>query len=104
MALKRTDVHHLARLARLELPDAAVGPLVDELGTLLDYADLLGRFPSLSTEPAADEDVVEPGPRAPRPALAMSRRAFLANAPQSHQGYLVVPAVKGLRSGPEEDP
>ncbi len=93
--LSRSDVEHVAHLARLGLSDAEITLLQGQLNHILDqYA----KFAELSTEdipPTAQvievenilrEDVVTP---------SLPVDAVLGNAPEASGGYIVVPAILG---------
>lgn len=85
------DIAHVARLARLALDDEAMDTYRSQLGTILDHAAMVQSVDVEGVEPTAhplgftnafrDDDV--------RPSL--DRDEVLAAAPESRDGYFVVP-------------
>jgi aspartyl-tRNA(Asn)/glutamyl-tRNA(Gln) amidotransferase subunit C len=95
MAISREDVLHVARLARLEIPEDQIERVQAELGAILEAVGKVSELDLEGVEPtshpldlvnvwAADE---------PRPSLA--REDALANAPDPEDGAFRVPAVGG---------
>jgi aspartyl-tRNA(Asn)/glutamyl-tRNA(Gln) amidotransferase subunit C len=95
MAISREDVLHVARLARLEIPEDQIERVQAELGAILEAVGKVSELDLEGVEPtshpldlvnvwAADE---------PRPSLA--REDALANAPDPEEGAFRVPAVGG---------
>jgi aspartyl-tRNA(Asn)/glutamyl-tRNA(Gln) amidotransferase subunit C len=93
MTISREDVLHVAKLARLEIPEDQIEQVREELGAILEAVgkvselDLEGVGPTshpLDLVNVWDEDE-------PRPSL--SREDALANAPDPADGAFRVPAV-----------
>lgn len=93
MAVDATIVRRIARLARIEVPDAELAGLAGELNGILGFVaqleevDITGIEPMTSVMPMAlrmREDRVSDGGMAEK---------VLANAPQSEDGYFLVPKV-----------
>ena len=93
MAIGREDVLHVARLARLEVPEAEIARVQEQLGAILEAVGKVSELDLADVEPTShpldlinvwDEDE-------PRPSL--SREQALANAPEPHQGMFRVPSV-----------
>ena len=91
--LSRSDVEHVAHLARLGLTDAELTRLEGELNHILDQYAILAELPTDDIAPTAQtielenilrEDVV-------RPSLPVE--AVLANAPARDGDFIVVPAI-----------
>jgi aspartyl-tRNA(Asn)/glutamyl-tRNA(Gln) amidotransferase subunit C len=91
MALTHEDVRKIATLARLRFTPEEEARLDRQLATIVDYIDQLQGF-----EGAAPDAAVQ-GAReaADRPQDCIPRERFLANAPASMDGFLLVPEVKG---------
>ena len=94
-ALSRTDVEHVAHLARLGLTDDELTRLEAELNHILDQYAILAELPTDDIPPTAQtielenilrEDVARP---------SMSPEDVLANAPQRDGDFFVVPAILG---------
>jgi aspartyl-tRNA(Asn)/glutamyl-tRNA(Gln) amidotransferase subunit C len=93
MAIERENVLHVARLARLAIPEedlervrADLGAILDAVGKVseLDLSDVPPTSHPLDVVNVWDEDV-------PRPSLP--REEALANAPDPADGQFRVPAV-----------
>jgi aspartyl-tRNA(Asn)/glutamyl-tRNA(Gln) amidotransferase subunit C len=93
VALSADEVRHVARLARLALPDAEIEALAPQLSAILTYAEQVG-------EVAADEVPATTHPFAPTNVLradeyrpSTDRDALLAAAPQVEQDRFAVPRI-----------
>jgi aspartyl-tRNA(Asn)/glutamyl-tRNA(Gln) amidotransferase subunit C len=86
-------LHHVARLARLDLSDDELAGYKNQLGLILEHA---ARVQSLDAEPQVEnahplglfnifrDDVVLP---------SLDRDEVMASAPETAEGYFVVPPV-----------
>jgi aspartyl-tRNA(Asn)/glutamyl-tRNA(Gln) amidotransferase subunit C len=93
--LSRTDVEHVAHLARLGLTPQEVVELQVQLNHILEQFAVLSELDTDSIPPTARvidvenvlrEDVVQP---------SLAREAALAGATDQGDGYVVVPAILG---------
>ena len=93
--LSRSDVEHVAHLARLGLTADEIGLLQGQLNHILDQYAKLAELDTESIPPTAQtielenilrEDVVMP---------SMPVEEVLANASESAGGFIVVPAILG---------
>lgn len=93
MAITREQVLHVARLARLEIPEGEVDAVRAQLGDLLDAVSKVSELDLTDVEPTShpldlvnawDEDEVRP---------SLSRDEALANAPDPAEGAFRVPAA-----------
>ncbi len=93
VALSRSDVEHVAYLARLGLSDDELTMLETQLNHILDQYAILSELPTDDIAPTAQtievenilrEDVVRPSLRV---------EAVLANAPAREGDFIVVPAI-----------
>jgi aspartyl-tRNA(Asn)/glutamyl-tRNA(Gln) amidotransferase subunit C len=93
MAITREDVVHVARLARLEIPEAEVERLREELGAILEAVGKVAELDLSDVEPTSHPLAVVNvwGEDEPRPSL--SPEDALANAPDPVDGAFRVPAV-----------
>jgi aspartyl-tRNA(Asn)/glutamyl-tRNA(Gln) amidotransferase subunit C len=91
--LSRSDVEHVAHLARLGLTEAELTRLEVQLNHILDQYAILAELPTDDIPPTAQtielenilrDDVV-------RPSLPVE--AVLANAPNRQGEFIVVPAI-----------
>ena len=94
-ALSRSDVEHVAHLARLGLTDGELGLLEGQLNHILDQYTKLAELDTDAIPPTAQtielenilrEDVVTP---------SLSVEDALANAPAASGGYIVSPPILG---------
>jgi aspartyl-tRNA(Asn)/glutamyl-tRNA(Gln) amidotransferase subunit C len=93
--LSRSDVEHVAHLARLGLTDAELSLLEGQLNHILDQYTKLAELDTESIEPTAQtielenilrEDVVRP---------SMAVEDVLGNAADTSAGYVVSPPIIG---------
>ena len=93
MAITREDVLHVAALARLEIPEAEVDGVRDQLGAILEAVGKVSELDLSDVEPMTHPlDLVnEWAEDVPRPSLP--RDEALANAPDPVDGSFRVPAV-----------
>jgi aspartyl-tRNA(Asn)/glutamyl-tRNA(Gln) amidotransferase subunit C len=93
MAITREDVLHVARLARLEIPEEEIDRVSAELGAILEAVGKVSELDLADVPPTSHPlDVVNVWrPDEPRPSLP--REEALANAPDPADGHFRVPAV-----------
>ena len=93
--LSRSDVEHVAHLARLGLTSGEIGVLQGQLNHILDQYATLAELDTEAIPPTAQtielenilrEDVVVP---------SLPVEEVLRNAPESSGGFVVVPAILG---------
>ena len=95
MKITRDEVLYVARLARLEVEEAATDKLAAQIGSILDYVDQLNQVDTAGVAPTSHalaltnafrEDAVRPH---------IDREAALANAPAQEEGCFLVPKIVG---------
>jgi aspartyl-tRNA(Asn)/glutamyl-tRNA(Gln) amidotransferase subunit C len=91
MALTHEDVRKIATLARLRFTPEEEVRLTGQLAKIVDYIDQLQAF-EVAAADLGSRGVQE---AADRPEPCLPRELFLANAPASLDGFLLVPEVKG---------
>jgi aspartyl-tRNA(Asn)/glutamyl-tRNA(Gln) amidotransferase subunit C len=93
MTISTGDVHHVARLARLELSDDEVERMREQLSAILEAVGKVAELDLSGVEPTAHPlDLVNVlAEDEPRPSL--TREEALANAPDPEDGFFGVPAV-----------
>lgn len=93
MPLDKAMAARIARLARLEIPDAALAPLAEELSRILGWIEQLEAVDVEGVEPMTSvvemtlpmrDDVVTEGDKA---------GDIIANAPEAIDDFFVVPKV-----------
>ena len=92
MRITEAEVRHIARLAQLELTDATLARMGEQLTKILDYIDQLKDVDISAVTLTSDEatpladDVVR---------TSLGVEAVAANAPRFVHGHFVVPKVIG---------
>ena len=93
MSLDKATVAHIAKLARIAVPDAELEALAAELSGILRWIEQLNEVDTTGIEPMTSavamtlrmrDDVVTDGD---------CRDKILANAPATTEGFFVVPKV-----------
>ena len=94
MAISREDVLHVARLARLEIPEDEVERVQGQLSAILEAVGKVAELDLTDVPPTSHPlDVVNAwADDEPRPSL--SSEDALANAPDPADGAFRVPAVQ----------
>jgi aspartyl-tRNA(Asn)/glutamyl-tRNA(Gln) amidotransferase subunit C len=80
--IDRTQVLHVARLARLELDEPQVERMTRELSSVLDHIEKIGELELEGVEPAAQVVDVVNALRADEPRPSLPREVALATAPE----------------------
>jgi len=95
MSISRQDIEKVALLARLQLSEAELVTMTDQLAEIVGYVDQLAEVDTEGIEPMAHavevsnvfaEDEVQP---------SLPREEALANAPHHDERGYLVPAVLG---------
>jgi len=93
--ITRSDVEHVAMLARLALTDDEIEQLTGELGAILDHAAQVSALDTADVPPTAHPlplvNVFRPDE--PRPSL--DRDEVLGQAPATEDGQFRVPRILG---------
>jgi len=94
-SISQKEVEHVAQLARLELTEAEKARFAEQLSHILTYVDQLQGVSTegvpLTASVASEETVLRED--TPRECLSLDKA--LANAPESHDGFFVVPKILG---------
>ena len=91
--LSRDQVLHVARLARLELSEAEVQRMSEELSKVLDHIEKIGELGDLAgVEPTSHVTAVENALRADEPRPSLPAEVALRGAPESDMGGFRVPS------------
>ena len=93
MSLSADDVRKVARLARLELSEADLARMTDQLSQILEYVAQLNELDTDGVEPLAHPLPIANVFRPDEPAPSLSPDAALQNAPNRVDNYFGVPAV-----------
>src|ERR1700735_3018436 len=93
MSLTLDDVRKVAKLGRLELSDADIAVMQQQLSAILDYVAQLDELDTSGVEPLAHPLPIENVFRPDEPVPSLSVDAALQNAPSRVGDYFGVPAV-----------
>ncbi len=96
MKLSEEQVRYVAKLANLNLTQAEIDRMVQDLGSVLEHMDSLAAIDTEGVEPMTQvlyqtEETATLRPDVERAPLA--NEAALANAPAAGSGYFKVPKV-----------
>jgi aspartyl-tRNA(Asn)/glutamyl-tRNA(Gln) amidotransferase subunit C len=93
MAISREDVDHVAYLARLGLDEGERERLRAELGTILEYMQVLGGLDTAAIPPTAQVIPLQNVMRPDVVQACLTVEQVLANAPQREDDYFRVAPV-----------
>ena len=93
MAITREDVLHVARLARLEIPEDQIETVQGQLSAILEAVGKVSELDLSGVEPTSHPLDVVNAWDADEPRPSLPREDALANAPDPEEGLFRVPAV-----------
>lgn len=93
--ISQKEVEHVAQLARLELTEAEQSTFAEQLSHILTYVDQLQGVSTDGVPWTASIANEDPVLREDIPRKGLSLEKTLANAPESHEGFFVVPPILG---------
>ncbi len=93
MSLTRNDVSWVAHLARIEMNDATIDQMTEQLGRVLDYMEKLNQLDTTDVEPLSHPGVLSNVLREDEPGVSLSPDEALKNAPDRREGFFRVPRV-----------
>ena len=93
MKITREEVTHVARLARLDIPEGEMQQYMGHLNAILQYADKLNQLDTKDTVPTAHVLPLNNVFREDKTQPCLSRADALANAPEAESGMFRVPRV-----------
>jgi aspartyl-tRNA synthetase len=91
--ISRTEVLHVARLARLRLSEAEVTQFQKNLNAVLDYAETLNDLDTTEVEPMSHVLEIKNVWREDRPQKKRTAKAVMLNAPAKEKNYFKVPKI-----------
>jgi aspartyl-tRNA(Asn)/glutamyl-tRNA(Gln) amidotransferase subunit C len=95
VTISKTEVQHVARLARLELDPETTDAMVAQLGTILDYMETLNRVDTAGIAATAHMAAARTPLREDTETGHLEREAALQNAPHKDEESFLVPRVIG---------
>ena len=93
--ITRDDVAHVAKLARLEIPDADLDTFTGQLAAILEHADDVAALDLADVEPTSHPFDLTNVLRPDVPGATLDRDAALAGAPAPEDGRFRVPTILG---------
>ena len=93
MKITKTEVLHVAHLARLDIDDADVDRFAGQIGTILDYVDTLKQVDTTGVPVTSHAITLTNAFREDEQQEHLEPEAALANAPEKDSGTFVVPKV-----------
>ena len=93
MNITRTEVEHVARLARLELTDKEKETFTGQMDAILAYVDKLNELDTSDIVPTAHAVPMENAFRDDESVLSIGIENALANAPDRVESFFRVPKV-----------
>ena len=93
MSVDRKTVLHMARLARIEVPEADLDTLAAELSGIIGWVEQLEEVDTANVEPMTAAIGAELRWRADEVTGGGIRERVIANAPESANGMFAVPKV-----------
>ena len=93
MKITKDEVMHVANLARLDMDEASIDKFADQIGTILEYVDVLNRVDTQGVTPTSHAISLTNVFREDQEKKTLGRDQALANAPQKEDGNFVVPKV-----------
>jgi aspartyl-tRNA(Asn)/glutamyl-tRNA(Gln) amidotransferase subunit C len=93
MSLDEATVARIARLARIDVPQAELAPLAGELSHILGWIEQLGEVDTADVAPMTSVVAMRLAWRDDRVTDGGKTEEILANAPARQDDYFVVPRV-----------
>ncbi|HBP89671.1 MAG: Asp-tRNA(Asn)/Glu-tRNA(Gln) amidotransferase subunit GatC [Nitrospira sp.] len=94
-SITQQEVEHVAQLARLDLTEAEKPMFAEQLNHILSYVDQLQRVSTEGVPLTASVVQEDPVLREDNPLECLPMEKALANAPEAHNGFFVVPNILG---------
>lgn len=95
MSLSRAEVERVSLLARLQLSEAELTAMTEQLGQVLGYMELLSELDTEDVEPMAHAVELSNVFRPDEVRASYERSTMLAPAPHADGEFYLVPAVLG---------
>jgi len=95
MRISKEEVLHVANLARLEMEEAAIGKLADQISKVLTYVDTLKQIDTTGVTPTTHAISLSNVFREDVEKTPIGTDAAQANAPAKEDGFFIVPKVVG---------
>jgi len=93
MKITKEEVLYVANLARLDLDEASIDKFSNQIGSILEYIDLLNQVDTKDVKPTSHAIALTNAFRDDEEKEHLDRDRALANAPQKEDGSFIVPKV-----------
>lgn len=93
MPIDKATAAKIATLARIRLDDAQTESFAGELSGILNWVEMLGEVDTENVTPLANVNAMKLKRRADEVTDGQCQDKVLANAPESTEGFFVVPKV-----------
>lgn len=93
MALTRSQVEHVARLARLGLSEEEKEAFTEQLSRILDHVESLNRLDTKDVPPTYHAVALQNVLREDKPHQSLNREKVLGQAPKAEAGCFKVPKI-----------
>lgn len=93
MALTRSQVEHVARLARLNLSEAEKEAFTGQLSRILEHVESLNRLDTSDVPPTYHVVALQNVLREDKPHQSLDREKVLSQAPDAEAGCFKVPKI-----------
>jgi len=93
MAIDKATVLRIAKLARIKVADEATDGLAKELNVIMDWVEQLSEVDTDGVEPMTSVVDITLPLRTDEVHAAVQRDELLSNAPNTDNGFFVVPKV-----------
>lgn len=93
MSLDKATVRSIATLARIDVPEEDLEPLAGELSAILDWIEQLGEVDTEGVQPMTSVAEMTLPRRADEVTDGNYPEKVLANAPETQDGFFLVPKV-----------
>ncbi len=95
MKITKEQVVQVAHLARLDVDEADMERIAEQIDKILEYIDTLGKADTEGVEPSFQGIDHDTAFREDVPVGHVGQENATANAPSSEDGYFIVPKVIG---------
>ena len=93
MKIDRTEVEHVALLARLKPDESEIEKLTEQLNRILNYMDKLNELDTQGLEAMAHAQPIHNSFREDVAKPSLDPDSSLANAPERNETFFIVPRV-----------
>ncbi len=93
MTISKKDVEHIAHLARLELTDEEKDIYSHQLSQILDHVGKISELELEEVEPTSHSLEITNAFRKDELEDGLTQKEALSNAPDSEDGYFVIPPI-----------